>query len=192
MPADLKTIINNVKDIYASDSSVKTLMDFERVLDEVDLYVFRNWKKGELVDGPKYEKYFVTCTFMWPRKLMPDPRGGERLLEYGCEVRYKRELLEYPIRVKDPKDFKPGTKVPKLGKAPVWLVEVTVPKKLMQDISQGSIELENETIDVEDIKDAYDTGASDDIYKTPGAQSPETQAAQAANPELMQPTTGGI
>lgn len=192
MPADLKTIINNVKDIYASDSSVKTLMDFERVLDEVDLYVFRNWKKGELVDGPKYEKYFVTCTFMWPRKLMPDPRGGERLLEYGCEVRYKRELLEYPIRVKDPKDFKPGTKVPKLGKAPVWLVEVTVPKKLMQDISQGSIELENETIDVEDIKDAYDTGVSDDIYKTPGAQSPETQAARAANPELMQPTTGGI
>jgi hypothetical protein len=192
MPADLKTIINNVKDIYASDSSVKTLMDFERVLDEVDLYVFRNWKKGELVDGPEYEKYFVTCTFMWPRKLMPDPRGGERLLEYGCEVRYKRELLEYPIRVKDPKDFKPGTKVPKLGRAPVWLVEVTMPKKLMQDISQGSIELENETVDAEDIENAYNTGVSDDVYKTPDAQSPEAQAAQAANPAPMQPTAGGI
>ena len=186
MPADLKTIINNVKDIYVSDSSVKSLMDFERVLDEVDLYVFKNWKKGELVEGPVYEKYFIKCTFMWPRKLMPDPRGGERLLEYGCDVRFKRELLEYPIKVKDPKDYKPGTKVPKLGHSPVWLVEIVMPKKLMQDISQGSVELENETVDAEDIEDAYNTGVSDDVYKTPDAQSPEAQAAGAAAPDQQQ------
>ena len=58
-------VIENTKELYMTDSAVGTLMDFERVLDELDLYVFANWKKGELVEGPVYEKYFVTCTFMW-------------------------------------------------------------------------------------------------------------------------------
>jgi hypothetical protein len=170
MPAELKKIIQNTKDVYMSDSAVVTLMDFERVLDEIDLYVFANWKRGELVEGPVYEKYFVSCTFMWPKKLMPDPRGGERLLEYGCEVRYKKDMLSYPAKIKDPSDFRPGTKVPKLKSAPVWLVEIVMPKKLMQDVTQGSIELENETIDAEDIEQAYNTGTDDDAYKTPDAQ----------------------
>ena len=100
MAADIKQIIQNVKDVYMSDSNIDTLMDFERVLDEVDLYVFENWKKGELVEGPTNEKYFVTCTFMWPYKKMPDPRGGERLLDYGCEVRYKKDFLSYPVKIK--------------------------------------------------------------------------------------------
>ena len=61
----ISDVIENTKEIFMTDSSLDTLLDFERVLDELDLYVFANWKKGELVEGPVYEKYFVTCTFMW-------------------------------------------------------------------------------------------------------------------------------
>ena len=75
--ADIKDVLQNTKKIYMTDSALTSLMDFERVIDELDVYVFKNWKKGELVAGPEYEKYFITCTFMWPYKLMPDPRGGE-------------------------------------------------------------------------------------------------------------------
>jgi hypothetical protein len=169
MPAHIKDIIKNTKDIYMSDSNVATLMDFERVLDELDLYAFDHWKKGELVEGPIYEKYFVTCTFMWPYKMMPDPRGGERLLEYGAEIRYRKDVLQYPAKVKDQEDFKPGTKVPKLQSAPIWLVEIVLPKRLMQEVTQGSVELENETIDAEDIEQAYETGLDADVYKSPNA-----------------------
>ena len=119
MAANIKDILDNTKDVYMTDSAVESLLDFERVLDELDLYVFANWKKGELVEGPVNEKYFVTCTFMWPYKMMPDPRGGERLLEYGCEVRYKKDALEAPKKVKSPADFKPGTKYPKMEERPI-------------------------------------------------------------------------
>ena len=44
---DIKEIVENSKKIYMSESSLKTLMDFERVLDELDIYAFKNWKKGE-------------------------------------------------------------------------------------------------------------------------------------------------
>ena len=158
MAKAIHDVIENTKEIFMTDSSLNTLLDFERVLDELDLYVFAHWKEGELIEGPVYEKYFVTCTFMWPYKLMPDPRGGERLLEYDCEVYYSKDTLEYPIKVKTPDDFEPGTKMPKMGKKPIWIVTIVMPKKLMQEIQQGSLELEGATLDLEDIESAYEEG----------------------------------
>lgn len=177
MANHIKDVIENTKEIYLSNSALSILMDFERVLDELDMYVFKNWKAGELVVGPVYEKYFVTCTFMWPHQLMPDPRGADRLMEYDCEIKWRKDILEYPIKVKDPTDYRPGTRVPKLGKLPVWLVEITMPKKLMFEIERGSLELENESIDAEDIESAYETGA-DNLE----AQGQDTMAAAPAVP----------
>ena len=185
MATNIRDIIDNVKQVYLTDSALETLMDFERVLDELDLYAFLNWKKGELVKGPDYERYFVTCTFMWPKKMMPDPEGGLRLLDYGCEVRYIREILEYPVKVNSPEDYVEGTKMNRLAKKPVWLVEIVMPKKLMQDITKGSIELEGDTIDAEDIEHAYETGADEDVYQSPqqgGAETPPAPAAAAPAP----------
>ena len=158
MSKAIADVIENTKDIFMTDSALNSLLDFERVLDELDLYVFANWKDGELVEGPVYEKYFVTCTFMWPHKMMPDPRGGERLLDYDCEVFYAKDQLEFPVKVENPDDFEPGTKMPKMGKKPVWLVTIVMPKKLMQEIQQGSLELEGATLDLEDIESAYEEG----------------------------------
>ena len=182
MPANIKDILENIKEIYMTDSSLETLLDYERVLDELDLYTFDNWRIGELVNGPVYEKYFITCTWMYPFRKMPDPSGAERLLSYGCEISYKRDSLEYPIEVKTPDDFKPGTKVPKLVSKPIWLVTITMPKKLMADIQQGSIELENETLDTEDIDSAYEQGLDDDVYKTPDEQ--QQNAEQPVAPAI--------
>lgn len=185
MAKNIRDVLENTKQIFMTDSSLNSLMDFERVIDELDIYVFQNWKKGELVEGPLYEKYFVTCTFMWPYKKMPDPRGGEKLLDYGCLIRYIKDELEYPIKVKSPDDFEPGTKMPKMTTSPIWLVEITMPKKLMRQIHQGSVELENEKIDLEDIEQAYETGLDDDAYKTEegqNAQQPQQPPAAAPQP----------
>ena len=58
----IKDAIENTKALQMTNSSVNTLLDFERVIDELDCYAFANWKNGELVAGPKYERYFVTYT----------------------------------------------------------------------------------------------------------------------------------
>lgn len=187
MAANIHDIIENTKEIYMTDSALTSLMDFERVIDELDVYVFANWKKGELAEGPVYEKYFVTCTFMWPYKLMPDPRGGEKLLDYGCRVRYKKDKLHYPLKINSPDDFKPGTKMPKMNTAPIWLVEITMPKKLMREIHQGSLELENEKLDIEDIEQAYETGMDDDAYKTQEGQNGQEQQSLAPGAPAQPP-----
>lgn len=186
MAANIRDLLNNTKDIFMTDSAVSTLLDFERVLDELDLYTFANWKQGELVEGPVYEKYFVKCTFMWPYKNMPDPKGAERLAGYECDIEYKQDYFEHPKKVKSPTDFAPGTKVPRLVKSPIWLVTIVMPKKLMADIEQGALELESGTVDMEDIDDAYETGADNEaVDQSAGIDAQqEPMAAGAPNAQL--------
>ena len=65
--ADYWQIAQNIQDIYLSEGSLLTLLDFERVLDELDLYAFKNWQIGELVQGPTIGKYRVSCILCGPR-----------------------------------------------------------------------------------------------------------------------------
>ena len=65
--ADLKDIIKNIETVYGSNNSLNILKDFERVIDELDVYVYDNWIDGELVSGPIESRYWIQCTFMWPK-----------------------------------------------------------------------------------------------------------------------------
>lgn len=153
---DYVSIIDTIKGIYTSDGSMSTLLDYERVLDEADLYAFKNWDLGELVDGPDIRKYTVTCIFMYPEKLMPDPKGGKRLIGIGCMVHFKKTSIEIPIQIKDPNDFQAGTRYPKMIKRTVWLVRIEMPKQLMNEIREGSIDLADQTIDLDELDEAYE------------------------------------
>jgi hypothetical protein len=178
--ADYWQVAENIRDIYLSEGSLLTLLDFERVLDELDLYAFKNWAIGELVAGPNIGKYRVTCIFMWPEKLMPDPRGARRLLPFDCEVRYKRTLMQVPMKIEDPSDYRPGTKKARLVEKKIWLVEITMPKALMSDIRTGSVELEDQDIDLEDLDSAYEQDLDQESYQN-------DQQAQNAQQTLQQP-----
>jgi hypothetical protein len=134
---DIVDIIKNIETLTTNDSAFKILKDFERVIDDLDLYVYRNWEDGELVIGPEMHRHSVTCKFMWPYENMPDPVGASRLLDYGCKVTYQQQDLLVPRKVYKASDFRPGTKKGKIDALPVWIVSITIPKKLMQDIYQG-------------------------------------------------------
>lgn len=134
---DIVKVIENIKTIYDSNDSLRVLKDFERVLDELDLYVFENWKDGELLEGPIVSKHAVECSFMWPRENMPNPKAGQRLLDYDCRVSYKKDFLLEPRKIKSPDDYRPGTKKGKLDQKPIWVVNVKMPKSLIFDMYKG-------------------------------------------------------
>jgi hypothetical protein len=164
-----------------SDGSLTTLLDFERVLDELDIYAFRNWAIGELVSGPDINKYRVTAIFMWPKNLMPDPRGGKRLLPFDCDVVYKKQKIKIPIKITDPSDYRPGTKKARIMEREVWLVEITMPKALMSEIRTGSIEMADQDIDLEELDQAYEQDLDQE-------QNQSNAQAQDAQQQLSQPT----
>ena len=174
---DFISIVDTIRNVYMSDGSMSILLDFERVLDDADLYAYKNWLMGELVQGPVVGRYAVTCIFMWPYKLMPDPRGALRLHNIGCEVRFGKSEIDVPVEVKDYEDFVPGTRYPKMHKRKVWFVEIKIPSTLLNDIKEGSIDIAGDTIDLSEIEDAYNEDL-DDSTKAEG-QGPETEQEQA-------------
>jgi hypothetical protein len=177
---DFVSIVDTIKGVYMSDGAMSTLLDFERVMDEADVYAFKNWIVGELVDGPVVGRYNCKCVFMWPYKLMPNPKGALRLANIGCKVTYGKGEIKVPVEVKDYEDFVPGTRYPKMAKRKVWFVEVVIPFELMDDIKEGSIDLADQTIDLSEIEDAYDEDldssmTADDTVET---QAEEAQPGQ--------------
>lgn len=173
---NIQAILDNVKQISMSPSSMEILCEFERVIDENGLYAFHHWKQGELVDGPNVKAYRVSCTFSWPLEKMPDPAGAARLLPYGVKVTYRKAWLVYPIRVKSENDFRPEIKKPKLARIKVWLVNIDMPKYLMKEITQSSKEIMDQELDMNDIgqgyEDSLDNPESTENNLDPGISSP--------------------
>ncbi len=153
---DFVSIVDTIKNIYMSDGSMNTLLDFERVLDEADIYAYRNWINGELVQGPDVGRYSCKCTFMWPYKLMPDPRATLRLATIGCNVKMMKSKIEVPVAVTSYEDFQSGSRYPKMQENQVWFMQIEIPFELMDDIKEGSVDIAEDTIDLSEIEDAYD------------------------------------
>lgn len=168
--ADIKDVLQNIEQIYNSNNSLNLLKDFERVLDELDLYVFDNWMDGELVSGPFERRYFVECTFMWPRQQMPDPKGAVRLTDYGCRVQFAEDYMAKVRKIKSPDDIRPGTKKGKIDYDPIWLVKITMPKRLMHNIERGYTEIDSNKI--QDVLDQA-TGGKPPVEPTEQAQATE-------------------
>lgn len=179
---DFVSIVDTIKGVYMSDGAMSTLLDFERVMDEADVYAFKNWSTGELVEGPVVGRYNCKCIFMWPYKLMPDPRGALRLDKIGCKVTYGKGEIKVPVEVKDYEDFVPGTRYPKMAKRKVWFVEVVIPFELMDDIKEGSIDLADQTIDLSEIEDAYDEDLDTAMSEEDTVETQADQAQDMANP----------
>ena len=141
---DVLDIIKNVQTLYAVGPTLSILKDFERVVDELDVYVFANWSEGELLTGPVDSRHFVTCSFMRPADKMPDPAGGKRLLDRGCKVSYKKDELLKPRQIKTPADYRPGTTKGRIDAHDIWVVEIKMPKQLIGNFKHGKDEIESQ------------------------------------------------
>ncbi len=132
---DTLDILRNIKNIYASDNVVSSLVNMEKVLDDVNIYAYQNWNKGELVEGPLVTKYDTTATFMWEQSEMPDPDAGKRITNIGGQVAFKKDIKLVPRKIKTYSDYRPGTRKGKLDEMPVWLVKITIPNTVIEDFN---------------------------------------------------------
>ena len=183
----VKQNIEATKKIYMSDASLSMLCDFERVLDSMDFYAFPNWRLGELVEGPQVKRYWVTCKFMWPLDRMPDPAAAKRLLAYGARISYEKTKVKVPVEIKSPSDYRPtGGHKAKLVDYPIWYVTMMLPKKLLSDIKQGSVDIAGEEVDLSDLQQSMEKGLTDQsTTEQAQPQTPELDVTGAANAEQI-------
>jgi hypothetical protein len=125
------------------------LYEFERTLELTGVIHYKNWYKGELIQGPKISKYWITCRFMYDANDMPDPDAALRLKKIGCIVGFEKKTLRRPIKVLSSDDWEDQTsKKAKIEKVPVWIVSIKMPMKYIKDnyddVNMFIDELEND------------------------------------------------
>ena len=167
---------NFLKRLSDSTSLTDVLIQMEDFLDSLDLYVFKNWFEGEIVDGPNVSRYWVSMTLKYDYKDMPDPAGGIRLLKHGSKVRFRRGEEE-DIETKSSYDqsemqrimavqnlpgqpFRPDRTMPdrnsnnseypeQLPMKKIWLIDIQIPRQFIEDLEDDDLDLYDKEIEDE-------------------------------------------
>jgi hypothetical protein len=182
--------VDFIKRISDSASLTDILIEMESFIDDLDIYVFKNWFEGELVDGPNVERHWVSMTLKYDYTKMPDPEGGIRLLKYGAIVSFKKAKQEDTADSKQEDirninaqyrsgstsnnlDYALARNKPQLKK--IWLVTLKIPRHFIDQLQQMD-DLLDDNVDAEHVqaandadlqaKDAYKDGGQDESGQT--------------------------
>lgn len=150
---------SSIVSIHDNTNSLDTMIQLDKFFDSCHLYVYDNWLSGELIDGPVSTRYWVEIQLMYPLNAMPDPDGGARLVKFGCKVYYaKEEFID-----EDDAKYK------------VWVVKLKIPKRYVDDIISDKLFVDGDTIDMDEISAAYESGLDDETIARNGSDIEENE-----------------
>jgi hypothetical protein len=166
---DQLDIISQLDKNINRSSALDVLLQVDSVLDSLNIYAYKNWIEGEIVDGPHIERYWVTLTLMYPHKLMPDPAGAERILAKGGKVFFAKDELITAAKLVTPDDVaeiaderRPDMPAAKKIKRPIWLITLELPRTFLDSMTSDKVKIDDLSIDTQKVEDAYDDGLGDD------------------------------
>jgi len=166
---DQLDIIKQLDKNINRNSALDVLLQVDSVLDSLNIYAYKNWIEGEIVDGPHIERYWVTLTLMYPHKLMPDPAGAERILAKGGKVFFAKDELITAAKLVTPDDVaeiederRPNMPAAKKIKRPIWLITLELPRTFLDSMTSDKVKIDDLSIDTQTVEDAYDDGLGDD------------------------------
>ena len=189
---------DHLRKVSEGESLLDMLLEFEGILDEVDLYAYKNWIKGEILEGPDVGRHWVTAKFMYMSEDMPDPSGAERLLSRGIKVKFCREELKYPKKIKNWDDVDQarsfnargggygglgglggvGYVKPKVMTDKVWVVEIKMPRKYVDNTIQDYVDVgDDEFIDTDALNSATQIQADAQMNADPQPVMPDGEAS---------------
>lgn len=167
MTIAVKMLNDHIKKISETNTLLDMLLEFEKVLDTSDIYAYKNWIKGEVLEGPKLNRHWVTVKLMYPYESMPDPDAAKRLIARDCLVKYHKDTLITPVKVKSFDDvtleaqpdgstrYKAKTK-----SEPIWVVEIKMPRRYVDEFAREVVEADEDSyVDTESLNAENDIQA---------------------------------
>lgn len=90
--------ISAIQQLYDQDGLLDILLGVEKYFDDMDLYAYKNWIYGELVEGPIVSKYWVEVTFKYDHKTFPDPMATKMFEAQGTRVYVMKTYENAPVQ----------------------------------------------------------------------------------------------
>lgn len=182
----LDSIKQTLVGISRGDTILDTLLEFERTLDNAEIFSYKNWILGEICEGPHIGRYWYEVVLMYPASMMPDPNGGLRLTKLGAKVNFRKGNFTRPTKVKGPEDWvDPETKRAKMIDTEIWLVTIKLPLKYINRGLQQSDDIIQKDIDQTnaDLADAF----GEDEPQDEGMVPEDMGQSEAGDEDMMPP-----
>ena len=105
------------------------------------------------------DRHFATVKLMYKEADMPDPYGAKRLMARDCMVKFKKDVLLSPRKVKTFDDLDIETlddgstrRKAKTQRENVWVVEVKMPRRYVDEFDTEVVQAaEDSYIDTESL-----------------------------------------
>ena len=127
-----------VQRLFDQDGLLDILLGVEEYFDGMDLYAYKNWIEGEVVEGPNVSKYWVEVTFKYYQETFPDPRALLIFERQGTKVfireTYENRPISHPRGNEDMETLQgsyTAVQKPKLESVPILLVKFQIPRRLV-------------------------------------------------------------
>ena len=162
-----KILNDQIRKLDENQTLLDMLLELEGVLDRLDLYAYKNWISGELVNGPDISRHFLAIDLMYPHDQMPDPEGAKRLLKRGIPVKFSKDTLTYPVKPETTKGIVDHVNQKSRGaygrqtvKAiknesktdDVWIVTIQMPRKYLDTNTSDFVEIADDDFFDSDIQ----------------------------------------
>ena len=159
MTIAVKILNDQIKRVSETNTLLDMLLEFEKTLEDIDVYAYRNWDLGEVLEGPDMSRHYITVKLMYKLDEMPDPAGAQRLMQKDCLVKYRKDTLISPIKVKTFDDVETDIRADgsvrpraKTKSEPVWIVEVKMPRRYVDEFNSDVVEADQDSyVDTESI-----------------------------------------
>jgi len=184
MTIALKILNDQIKKISETNTLLDMLLEFEKVLDDVDLYSYKNWNNGEILEGPTVGRHYITVKLMYMNEDMPDPYGAKRLMAKDCLVKFTKDTLVRPVKVKSVDDItvetRPDGSVKNRAKtesSPVWVVEVKMPRRYVDEFSSERVQIDNDNyVDLDSLDAEAEVEQEEDMMQDQDLAMMQTQS----------------
>lgn len=140
---------STIQRLYDEDGLLDILLGVEQYFDGMDLYAYKNWISGEIVEGPVVSKYWVEVTLKYTNENFPDPRGALIFERQGTKIEIMKTFEKHPIE--HPRSQEDMGSVlgasgsvmskPKEERIPILLIKFQIPRKLVNPESFNEYKL---------------------------------------------------
>jgi hypothetical protein len=141
----------DLEKIQDSEHILEILLQCEDILDSLDIYVYKNWFKGEIISGPNVKKYWIDLGLAYELDSMPDPRASLRLIKFGVKVKFEKIQRQVKRNLYTNKEQKTENDE-------IWVVTLSIPKRLISQIESSDDEFYDDEVDTDDVDSAKDAG----------------------------------
>lgn len=147
-------VYKNTKNIDADGNLLDVAMECAYFMEQIGVLGYRNWDKGEIVNGPHVSRFFSTISLMFSAQSLPDITVIDRLKNMDCKISHETDTYRRVVTYKEGNQTTDPMSQ-KVVDHKVWIVTIKIPNRYLALDGNTIMNIDGEDAYYDDIEIIY-------------------------------------